>query len=132
MTFDTELTTHLHELRFSTWYLEDAHIEITHPHSFVLQGLHLIPGHHASAPRGVVWLHAPGPHADLNLTSLRARTATDLPGERERLQCHLGNGWQIVPLEDQMPLVSAALRGRITEPADWEPSSLTTRTRQPA
>lgn len=126
MDFDARLATHLHQLRFSTWYIEGTHIQVAHPYPFTLQGLRLTPRPHASAPRGVAWLHAPGPYADLTLTSIRARTATDLQAERERLQRYLGSGWDVLPLEDQMPLVSAALRGQITEPSNGLEPALAT------
>lgn len=118
MDFDSRIAEHLQGLRFSTWYISGDHIAVTAPTAYVLQGLQVHPALQSTEPRGVVLLHAPGPYASRYITALRAVTAQALAAERQRLQRHLGDGWQASILDAQLPVASAAMRGGIQEPAE--------------
>lgn len=60
MDFDPRTPEYLQGLRASTWYIQGAHIEVTAPHAYALQGLFITPGHPNDEPGGVVRLFAPG------------------------------------------------------------------------
>ena len=121
MTFDPHLAQCIRELHASTWYIHGQCVQVTHPTPFALQGVQLRPsGSDLRAPRGVAWVHGPGPYAGTFLTILRAPHIAALAGERGRLSAHVGPGWSVEPLETQMPVIAAALRGRIDEPAGGE------------
>lgn len=121
MIFDPHLAQCIRELHASTWYIHGQCVQVTHPTPFALQGVQLRPsGSDLRAPRGVAWVHGPGPYAGTFLTILRAPRISALAGECERLSAYVGQGWAVEPLETQMPVVAAALRGRIDEPAGGE------------
>lgn len=121
MAFDPHLAQCIRELHASTWFIHGQRVQVTHPTPFALQGVQLRPpSSDLHAPRGVAWVHGPGPYAGTFLTILRAPRISALAEERERLATYIGQDWEVEPLETQMPVIAAALRGRIDEPAGGE------------
>lgn len=116
MDFDSRISEHLQGLRTSTWYINGAHIEITAPHAYMLQGLRITPGHPDDEPRGVVRLSAPGQYSGLFITAIRAPSAEALADERRRLELHLAGTGSASILPNQMPVASAVTRGAILLP----------------
>lgn len=116
MDFDPRTPEHLQRLRTSTWYIHGAHIEVTAPHPYALQGLLLTPGRPGDEPRGVVRLSAPGQYSGLFITAIRAPSADALAAERQRLEIHLAGACSASILPNQMPVATAVTRGAILLP----------------
>lgn len=116
MDFDSRISEYLQGLRTSTWYINGAHIEVSAPHVYVLQGLRISPGHPDDEPRGVVRLSAPGQYSSLFITAIRAPSAEALAAERQRLELHLAGTDSASILPNQMPVASAVTRGAILLP----------------
>lgn len=116
MDFDPRTPEYLQGLRTSTWYIQDAHIEVTAPHAYALQGLLITPGHPTDEPGGVVRLFAPGQYSGLFITAIRAPSAAALSAERQRLELHLAGVGSASVLPNQMPVASAVTRGAILLP----------------
>lgn len=116
MDFDSLISERLRGLRASTWYINCAHIEVTAPHAYVLQGLAITPNHPENEPRGVVRLVAPGQYSNLFITAVHAPSVAALATARQRLEVYLAETGIIGILPNQMPVASAATRGAILLP----------------
>lgn len=116
MDFDPRTPEYLQGLRASTWYIQGAHIEVTAPHAYALQGLFITPGHPNDEPGGVVRLFAPGQYSGLFITAIYAPSAAALAAERQRLELHLAGVGSASVLSNQMPVASAVTRGAILLP----------------
>lgn len=117
MNFDPDIPRYLRELRHSTWYINGAYVQVTHPTAFALQALQVTSQHTATEPRGVAWVRGPGPYSCLLVTVIRAFDPADLLAERDRLRLYLGDAWSLAVLASQMPVASSVFKGRITLPA---------------
>ena len=126
MDFDPHILSALQALRSrSTWFINGAHIEITAPRAYAIQGLLVLPARPHYEPGGVVRLNAPGQYSDLIVTAIRATTADGLAAERHRLELHLAGEATASALANQMPIASAIMRGAIlpSEPSIHPPET---------